>query len=96
MKTVKKSPCKVPDRVYLGSRFPNIYWTRREAECIFYLVKKNKRKSIANILGLSVRTIDAYMETAKAKLNCRSQRELLFYLPETDFFLNVEKLKIPF
>lgn len=92
-KNSKKSRQPSLIRVYLGKQYPGVYWTRREAECIYYLAKNKRRKSIAAILRLSVRTIDFYIETAKAKLNCHSQRELLGCLPKTNFFSTVNRLK---
>lgn len=51
--------------------------TPREAECLFYLTRGKSYKRIAQILQLSPRTIEAYIETLKVKLDCPSKDALL-------------------
>ncbi len=75
-------------RVLLGDRFPCVYFTQREAQCVYQLILNKKRKQIALLLGLSVRTIEAYITDAKAKTNCQSQKELIQIILKTDFVEN--------
>lgn len=51
--------------------------TPREAECLFYLTRGKSYKRIAQILHLSPRTIEEYMEALKMKLDCHSKDALL-------------------
>lgn len=60
-----------------GSICENMYFSSRETECIHYLVKGKTCKQIANILGLSYRTIEHYLENIKKKMNVRSKSEVI-------------------
>lgn len=66
------------ERVYFDSRVDH-YFTRREAQCVYYLIYLKYRWKVAELLGLSRRTIDAYTETAKRKAGCSTQKELIEY-----------------
>lgn len=59
---------------------PNSYpysLSKRELQCMFYIVRGKTNKQIAEILKLSKRTIDFYMENIKNKLGCQSKNELI-------------------
>lgn len=79
-------------RIYLGNKLPTVYLTRREAQCVLLLMQNLSRYDIALRLGLSRRTIDTYIETAKKKLSSHSQNELLNKLKKTDFIKNCDHL----
>lgn len=51
--------------------------TTRQKECLYYLVKGMSAKEIAYALKLSPRTVEHYLETVKAKLNCHSRSQLI-------------------
>jgi DNA-binding CsgD family transcriptional regulator len=51
--------------------------SKREVECIDLVLQNKISKEIAYILGLSVRTIEAYLENIKRKTHCRSKTELI-------------------
>lgn len=51
--------------------------TNREKDCLRYLVRGKTSKSIANMLGLSVRTIEFYIENLKSKFDVHSKEELI-------------------
>lgn len=53
------------------------YFTRREAQCVYHLVDLRYRWRVAEHLGLSRRTVDAYIETAKRKLSSPTQKALI-------------------
>ena len=55
----------------------NIELSKREAECIEYLLKGKTNKEIAHLTGLSQRTIESYFDNIKNKLNCNSRSELI-------------------
>lgn len=80
-------------RVFLGSAFPATYFTTREAQCVYLLLQHKKRKEIATGLGLSIRTIEAYITEAKAKTKTHSQKELAEVIKKTDFLQNYLKAK---
>lgn len=65
------------DRFYLIGNYENIYLTKREAECVFYLTQGNTAKQIGKKLTLSPRTVEAYLANIKAKLKCHTITELV-------------------
>lgn len=75
-------------RVYLGDQYPDVYLTTRQAECVYYLMLYRRRKYIAEQLGISIRTVDCYLNEVKAKINSHNLRELLSTIRKTDFTPN--------
>lgn len=51
--------------------------TKRQQDCLHYLVKGMTIKEIAHVLGLSPRTVEHYIEALKVKLNCNSRSQLI-------------------
>jgi len=51
--------------------------SNREDDCLFYLLRGMSSKSIAQILDISPRTVDSYIEKLKAKFNCNTRAELI-------------------
>jgi DNA-binding CsgD family transcriptional regulator len=51
--------------------------TKRQLECLYYLVKGCSVKQIAAKISLSHRTVEHYLEAIKFKLKCSSRRELI-------------------
>lgn len=91
IKVAYRLTARVRVRVYLGESYPGVYLTLREAECIYNLLMYNKRKCVAELLGISVRTVDYYVAEVKIKLNCHSQKEVLQMISYTDFFTNYQR-----
>lgn len=69
--------------------------TRRESECLFHLLRGRSSKTIASILGISSRTVEAHIDGLRFKFRCSYRTELvekaiemgfLHYIPES--FLN--------
>lgn len=60
-----------------GSTLQDIYFSRRETECLHHIVDGKTAKQIANILGLSPRTIEHYIENIKKKMKVHSKAELI-------------------
>lgn len=59
--------------------------SQRQAECLYYLVKGMSARQIADEIGLSKRTIEAYIIILKQKFNCISKYELINKAWELDF-----------
>lgn len=72
-------------KYFLGANYPNIYFTEREAETIFYLLQGKTTNEVAVILQLSSRTVEFYLKNMKAKLKCRLKSELLGIVIKSDF-----------
>lgn len=53
--------------------------SKRELQCIHYLVKGLSAKDIAQTLGLTQRTIETYIYNVKAKLNLKKTSELITF-----------------
>jgi DNA-binding CsgD family transcriptional regulator len=51
--------------------------SKRESECLFYLVRGKTIKEIGAILGLSPRTVETHINHIKEKLNCHSTSQLI-------------------
>ena len=69
----------------LPTNYGNIKLSKRQSECMFYLIRGNLAKQIANKLGLSPRTIEYYIELIKAKYKCYSKNELIELAISHDF-----------
>ncbi len=54
----------------------------REKECIFYTAKGNTAAEVGQIMHLSRRTIENYLQTAKEKLNVKKTLDLVKMFPE--------------
>lgn len=59
--------------------------TRRQQECLYYLVRGKTMQGIADTLGLSAKTIEHYLENIKNKLHCNSRTELIARALQMDF-----------
>jgi DNA-binding CsgD family transcriptional regulator len=51
--------------------------SKREIECLYYLVKGKTAKEIARVLNLSPRTIEVNISKAKVKLHCNTRSQLI-------------------
>lgn len=71
------------------TRVPNYittnHLTKRQAECLYFLVKGMTAKQIADEMGLSKRTVESYTVTLKEKFQCLSKPELIKKAWELDF-----------
>jgi DNA-binding CsgD family transcriptional regulator len=63
--------------------------TPRQEQCMFYLLRGKTSKTIANILGLSVRTVEAYIDDIKNKFQCMNKSELIEKAISTGYFHRV-------
>ena len=66
-------------RVFLGSAFPGVYFTPREAELAIFL-GDYKYREIAAIMKVSSRTTEYYSTNMKKKLHCSNKRHLVYVL----------------
>lgn len=64
-------------KYYLSGDLDEIYFSKRETECLYFLSKGNTIKEIAKTLTLSPRTVEVYIENAKIKTRLKSKKELL-------------------
>jgi|SRR5579862_557689 len=59
--------------------------SQRQKECVFYMLRGKTTKQIAEILNLSKRTVDFYIENIKNKIACHAKSELLIALIEAGY-----------
>lgn len=77
---------KTEKKYYLiNSIFGPIVLTRREAQCIYYLIKGFSMFKISEKLLLSPRTVEYYSQNAKRKLGCRGRQKLMYCINKTNF-----------
>ncbi|WP_195155582.1 helix-turn-helix transcriptional regulator [Candidatus Protochlamydia phocaeensis] len=56
---------------------PSIQLSRREKECLNHYSDEMRMQDVAEKLGLSVRTVESYLNHIKNKLNCANKKELI-------------------
>jgi len=60
-------------RYDLGEKFASVYFTQREAECMALMLRNKKNDDVAEILGLSPRTVEYYLERMREKLGANTK-----------------------
>ena len=88
---------KLPEKrvlaVYkLGAKYGDMYFTKREAECMKWLSVGKTHSSIATILKLSPRSIEYYISNMRTKLGCRTKYQLIDLVRASEFMKNVDFL----
>lgn len=75
--------------------------SRRQEECLFFLIRGKTTKQIASILNLSPRTVEDYIDNIKIKFDCLSRHQLIdkavhsnffYYIPNSLMQKNLEEL----
>lgn len=64
-------------KYYLTGEYKGIYLTKREAECLVCLARGKTAKEMAKILKINHRTVEAFLEKIKNKLNCSTKSQLI-------------------
>ena len=59
------------------NKINNTYFSKREWQCLKYLVRGKTMRDIGGILGLSCRTVEYYIENIKQKLCVTTKSELI-------------------
>jgi DNA-binding CsgD family transcriptional regulator len=90
-KAVKKK--RKLGKYYLGEKFKDIYFTQKEAECMALFLKGKTVATAAEILKLSSRTAEYYLNNMKQKLNCPTKSDLIFLVSGSDFLNNLKNRK---
>jgi len=73
---------------YLGDDYEGIYYTKREAECLIYLIQGNTLVATAKLMDLSPRTVEFYVKNMRLKIGATTKTQLLNKIEETDFVKN--------
>ncbi len=64
-------------KYYLSGDLDDVYLSKRETECLYFLSKGNTIKEIGKSLMISPRTVEVYIQNAKMKTQLKSKTELL-------------------
>lgn len=78
-------------RIFLGSAFPGVYLTEREAELGIFLADY-KYHEIAGFMKVSARTAEYYAANIKKKLHCSNKRQLVYVLKNSGIVEQLRKL----
>lgn len=70
---------------YLGEKFPGLYLTQREADCMLQMLRGKSVDGIAKAIALSPRTVEFYIKNIKKKLSCRTKFDLVDKIIDSDF-----------
>lgn len=62
---------------YFSDEYERFGLTKREAQCLFFIIRGKTAKYIASVLDLSIRTVEAYIQNIKDKLDCRNKSNLI-------------------
>lgn len=73
----------------VGKKYPQVYFTQREAQVMFYLLRGFSNKRVSILLQLSARTVEFYINNMKTKLNCRFKSDLLTEVAASEFLQGV-------
>jgi len=79
--------------VGLGAKYSTEYFTKRETECMVWLLRGKTIVSVAAILKISPRTVESYIKNMKEKFACRTKFELIDLVRASDFIKNVNFLE---
>jgi DNA-binding CsgD family transcriptional regulator len=62
-------------KISTSAKFSNL--TSREIECVFFILKGYSNKKIANLLGISSRTVEIYLDKVRQKTHSHSRADLI-------------------
>ena len=68
----------------IDPEYGKAYLTRREAQSVYYLLEGRTMRESAQLMGLSVRTVEYYLTHVKRKFACRRKSVLLTKLSRTE------------
>lgn len=89
------------DQKYQPNPQPDYYTTQnhpnpsglstRELECLFLQLRGQTAKQIAELLNLSKRTVEYYLDNIKSKLGCQNKAEVLVYATQHGYHNYIPK-----
>ena len=68
--------------------------SRRELDCVKYLLQNRAAKEIAELLFISTRTVEKHLDNLKIKLNCESKQNLYEKLKRSEINFTGLKLEV--
>ncbi len=86
---MKEKKNKPQERYYLDDEQQEDYLTRQEARCMVCFLRGMTVKATADMLELSPRTVEYYVNNMKKRLSCSSKYDLVRLVIESKFPYNV-------
>jgi len=77
---------------YKNDNQGGIYFSWRQSQCMILFLKGLTQMEVAELLNISVRTIERYTKDMCLKLNCNNKVELMGLIVETCFEENAIKI----
>lgn len=77
-------------RYVVGGALSSVEFTRREAECMVWILRGYTNCQIAECMGLSSRTVEYYIKNMRAKVGAHSKLHLMKVVLATDFLSRVD------
>ena len=76
---------------FLGKEYADIYLTKREAECMFWIMQDYTISETAFKMALSARTVEFYVKNMKLKLQCKSKKKLVEKILQSSLLQQLEE-----
>ncbi|MCK4869508.1 MAG: helix-turn-helix transcriptional regulator [Gammaproteobacteria bacterium] len=89
--TKKSFKRRKPEGFKLGKEYPDVKFSRREAECMVMFLQGMTMRDTAQALDLSPRTVEFYVKNMRQKVGCRTKSELINIVANSDFVLLLEE-----
>ncbi len=86
---------KFSQSLTVNARAQDFNLSKREAECLFYLIRGMTMKAIGKILGISERTVENHIAKIKDKFDCRKKDDLIQYCLEHNLYNLVPESLVP-
>jgi DNA-binding CsgD family transcriptional regulator len=81
-------------KLFLNIENSLIYLTKKEIECVTYMVLGKTSREISQLLHISLRTVETHFESIRNKTGCNTRSELIGFLYNRDDFVNALRLKL--
>lgn len=78
---------KISDRLSVyefTDSFPHLHLTKREGECLYYLLRGKTAKEIANLYKIHSKTVETHIATIKLKLGVNTRSQIYDYAYENN------------
>lgn len=73
----------------IGGLYDSLGLSKRESQCLFFLIRGNSAKDIAKRYHLSPKTIEYYIDKLKQKFNCLNKSHLIESAINMGFIMNI-------
>ena len=73
----KHNLIKESKHYYLNQKYGDLKLSKRQSQCMFYLLRGKTASMIAILLNLSTRTVESYIEEIKYKMGCNSKTQII-------------------